>query len=118
MTNHERYQRAFSTLHPSRQWNMEGTEMKQAYRNLIDKGIDCLYITISAIDYENRMQELLDDAIIPNRIKTLAQDDLAPLAYGALFGLTISNPEEEAATVVKQIKAVINSCPNQRLCRE
>ena len=79
-------------------------EMKQAYRNLIDKGIDCLYITISAIDYENRMQELLDDAIIPNRIKTLAQDDLAPLAYGALFGLTISNPEEEAAHVVAQIR--------------
>lgn len=79
-------------------------EMKQAYRNLINKGIDCLYITISAIDYENRMQELLDDAIIPNNIKTLAQDDLAPLAYGALFGLTISNPEEEAAHVVAQIR--------------
>ena len=79
-------------------------EMKQAYRKLIDEGIDCLYITISAIDYENRMQELLDDAIIPNKIKTLAQDDLAPLAYGALFGLTISNPEEEAAHLVAQIR--------------
>ncbi len=79
-------------------------EMKQAYRKLIDKGIDCLYITISAIDYENRMQELLDDAIIPYKIKTLAQDDLAPLAYGALFGLSISNPEEEAAHVVAQIR--------------
>jgi hypothetical protein len=79
-------------------------EMKQAYRKLVDKGIDTLYITISAIDYENRLQELLDDAIIPNKIKTLAQDDLAPLAYGALFGLTISNPEEEAAHVVAQIR--------------
>ena len=80
-------------------------EMKQAYRDLIDRGIDCLYITISSIDYESMMQELLDDAIIPNHIKTLAQDDLTPLAYGALFGVTISNSEEVAAHLVEQIRS-------------
>ena len=29
MTNHERYQRAFSTLQPSRAWNLEEPKMKQ-----------------------------------------------------------------------------------------
>ena len=79
-------------------------EMKQAYRKLVDRGIDCLYVTISSIDYENKMQELLDDAIIPNHINTLTQDDFAPLAYGVLFGLTISNSSEVAAHVVGQIR--------------
>ena len=37
MTNHEKYQRAFSTLHPSRQWNMEGTEMKQTRKRYLPR---------------------------------------------------------------------------------
>ncbi|MBR1627895.1 MAG: hypothetical protein IJ679_01340 [Lachnospiraceae bacterium] len=80
-------------------------ELKQAYRNLAAKGIDCLYITISSINYEEKMQELLDDAIIPAGIKTMAQDDLAPLAYGVLFGVTISDAKEVAAYVFAQIKS-------------
>ena len=79
-------------------------ELKQAYRNLAAKGIDCLYITISSINYEEKMQELLDDAIIPAGIKTMAQDDLAPLAYGVLFGISISDAREVAAYVFSQIK--------------
>ncbi len=39
MTNHERYQRAFSTLHPSRQWNMEETEMKQTRKHYFPRAV-------------------------------------------------------------------------------
>lgn len=39
MTNHERYQRAFSTLHPSRQWNMEETEMKQTRKHYFRRAL-------------------------------------------------------------------------------
>ena len=80
------------------------TELKQAYRNLVDKGIDCLYVTISSINYEEKMQELLDDAIIPAGVKTMAQDDLAPLAYGVLFGVTISDAKEVASYVFSEIR--------------
>ncbi len=79
-------------------------ELKEAYRTLLKKGIDCLYITVASIEYEKKMQELLDDAIIPAGIKTLAQDDFASLAYGALFGVTISDSAETAAHVVKQLE--------------
>ena len=79
-------------------------ELKEAYRKLADAGIDCLYVTICSIDYDSRMQELLDDCIIPAGIKTLAQDDFAPLAGGALFGVTLSDAGETADHVVRQIK--------------
>ncbi|MBQ7677613.1 MAG: hypothetical protein IJT32_05200 [Lachnospiraceae bacterium] len=79
-------------------------ELKQAYRKLVDKGIDCLYVTISSINYEEKMQELLDDAIIPAGVKTMAQDDLAPLAYGVLFGVTISDAKEVASYVFSEIR--------------
>ena len=39
MTNHENYQRAFSTLHPSRQWSMEGTEMKQTRKRYLPRAV-------------------------------------------------------------------------------
>ncbi len=39
MTNHERYQRAFSTLHPSRQWNKEETKMKQARKRVLPRAL-------------------------------------------------------------------------------
>ena len=39
MTNHERYQRAFSTLHPSWQWSMEGTEMKQTRKRYLPRAV-------------------------------------------------------------------------------
>jgi hypothetical protein len=80
------------------------SELKQAYRELADEGIDCLYITLASIDYEEKMQELLDDAIIPAGIKTLAQDDFEPLAYGALFGVTISDAAQTAGHVFKQLE--------------
>ena len=80
------------------------SELKQAYRSLVDKGIDCLYVTISSINYEEKMQELLDDAIIPAGVYSLAQDDVAPVAYGVLFGMSISDAEEVAAYVFKQIR--------------
>ena len=81
------------------------SELKKAYRELVDEGIDCLYITLASIDYEEKMQELLDDAIIPAGIKTLAQDDFEPLAYGALFGVTISDAEQTAGHVFKQLES-------------
>lgn len=80
------------------------SELKQAYRRLVDKGIDSLLITVASIDYESRMQELLDDSIIPAGVKTIAQDGIVPVAYGALFGVTISDCGECAKHVARQIR--------------
>lgn len=80
------------------------SELKKAYRKLVDQGIDCLLITVASIDYESKMQELLDDAIIPARVMTIAQDGTVPVAYGALFGVTLTDCEESAKHVVKQIR--------------
>ncbi len=80
-------------------------ELKEAYRKLTERGIDCLYVTIGMIDYESKMHELLDDAIIPANIMTLAQDDFLPLPYGVMFGVTINDCEETAAHVVAQMRA-------------
>ena len=80
------------------------SDLKTAYRALVEEGIDCLYITLASIDYEKKMQELLDDAVIPAGVKTLAQDDFEPLAYGALFGVTISDAQETAEHVFRQLE--------------
>lgn len=80
------------------------SELKKAYRKLVDQGIDCLLITVASIDYESKMQELLDDAIIPAGVMTIAQDGTVPVAYGALFGVTLTDCEESAKHVVKQIR--------------
>lgn len=80
------------------------SELKEAYRNLAGKGIDCLLVTISSIEYEEKMQELLDDCIIPSKIKTLAQDELIPVANGVLFGVTLTDCKESANHMVKQIR--------------
>lgn len=79
-------------------------DLKAAWRRLIDKGIDCLYITVGPIDYEGRLQELLNDAIIPARVKTLAQDEFLPVEYGALFGVTLGNTEEVAAHIFDELE--------------
>lgn len=79
-------------------------ELKEAYRKLADAGIDCLLVTISSIEYEEKMQELLDDCIIPSNIKTLAQDELVPVANGVLFGVTLTDCRESANHMVKQIR--------------
>ncbi|MBQ9157029.1 MAG: hypothetical protein IJ137_09660 [Eubacterium sp.] len=79
-------------------------DLKAAWRKLIDQGIDCLYITISSIDYEAHLMDLLNDAILPAGIKTLAQDDFLPLEYGVLFGVTLSDTEEIAAHIFEEIE--------------
>ncbi len=83
------------------------SELKQAYRKLADEGIDCLLVTISSIEYEEKMQELLDDCIIPSNIKTLAQDELVPVANGVLFGVTLTDCRESANHMVKQIRRYV-----------
>ena len=80
------------------------SELKKAYRKLVDEGIDCLLVTLASIEYEDRMQELLDDSIIPAKVKTLAQDELTPVANGVLFGITMTDSAESANHVVKQIR--------------
>ena len=80
------------------------SELKKAYRKLVDEGIDCLLVTLASIEYEDKMQELLDDSIIPAKVKTLAQDELTPVANGVLFGITMTDSAESANHVVKQIR--------------
>lgn len=79
-------------------------DLKAAWRRLIDRGMDCLYITVAPIDYETALEDLLADAIMPCKIKTLAQDDFLPLPYGALFGVTVTNAEEISAHIFAQLE--------------
>lgn len=78
-------------------------ELKEAYRTLVEKGIDTLYITVASIDYPKKMKELLEDSIIPNKIPTLAQDDVSPVVNGALFGVSLVDYEEQADFLVQQL---------------
>lgn len=79
-------------------------EVKEAYRSLVEEGIDTLYITVASIDYSEKLEELLEDSIIPNKIPTLAQDDVIPVAYGALFGITLVDYWEQADFLLTQMK--------------
>lgn len=78
-------------------------EVKEAYRALVEKGIDTLYITVASIDYSKMLPELLNDCIIPNKIPTLAQDDVTPVASGALFGVSLVDYSEQADFIVTQM---------------
>ena len=79
-------------------------ELKKAYRSLIEQGMDTLYITVSSIDYTEALQDLLQDSIIPNKIPTLAQDDVAPVIGGALFGVSLVDYSEQAYHVIAQLR--------------
>lgn len=79
-------------------------ELKNAYRKLVNEGIDCLFVTVASIEYDTKMQELLDDSVIPAGIKTLAQDELIPVKNGVLFGVTLTDCAESAYHVVKQLR--------------
>lgn len=78
-------------------------ELKEAYRTLVEKGIDTLYITVASIDYPGKLKELLEDSIIPSKIPTLAQDDVSPVANGALFGVSLVDYEEQAGFLLWQL---------------
>ena len=78
-------------------------ELKEAYRRLIDRGMDTLYITVSSIDYNEKLEELLSDAIYENNIPTLAQDDVIPVINGALFGVSLVDYSEQANHIVTQL---------------
>ena len=82
-------------------------DLKAAWRRLIDQGMDCLYITTSPIDYETALPDLLEDAILPEKIKTLAQDDFFPLPYGALFGVTLTDSEEIGFHLFTQLESYL-----------
>lgn len=78
-------------------------QLKEAYRTLVERGIDTLYITVASIDYPGKLKELLEDSIIPNKIPTLAQDDVSPVANGALFGVSLVDYGEQAEFLVRQM---------------
>lgn len=78
-------------------------ELKEAYRRLIDRGMDTLYITVSSIDYNEKLEELLSDAIYENNIPTHAQDDVIPVINGALFGVSLVDYSEQANHIVTQL---------------
>lgn len=79
-------------------------QLKSAYRSLINQGMDTLYITVSSIDYPAALPDLLNDSIIPNKIPTLAQDDVVPVINGALFGVSLVDYSEQANHVITQLR--------------
>ncbi len=79
-------------------------ELKKAYRELVDEGIDTLYITVSSTDYPKELQNLLDDYVMPHNIPTLAQDDVIPVECGALFGVSLVDYSEQAYHVIDQLR--------------
>ena len=89
MTNHEKYQRAFSTLHPSQQWNMEGTEMKQTRKRYLPRAaVVCaaviLVLALAATAYAADIGEKGDGLGLYVAWSNLEQEaESAPYAFSA-----------------------------------
>lgn len=78
-------------------------DLQNAYKELADEKIDALYITTATIQDE-KLYELLSHDIYPKKIPTMAQTSESQVEYGATLGVTLLDPEEQAAFAVAQIK--------------
>jgi len=78
-------------------------DLQNAYKELVDEKIDVLYITTATIEDE-KLYELLNHDIYPNKIPTIAQTSENQVKCGATLGVTLLDSEEQAAFAVAQIK--------------
>ena len=89
-------------------------DLKQAYKELANEGIDSLYITTATIENE-KLMDLLDENIYPNNIFTIAQTSEQQVEYGALIGFVINDGMEQGYFAASQIKSYLEGTPFNEL---
>ncbi len=89
-------------------------DLKQAYRELSNEGIDSLYITTATIENE-RLKELLKSDIYAHNIFTIAQTSEQQVEYGALIGFVINDGMEQGYFAASQIKSYLEGTPFDQL---
>ena len=89
-------------------------DLKQAYKELTNEGIDSLYITTATIENE-KLMDLLDEDIYPNNIFTIAQTSEQQVEYGALIGFVINDGMEQGYFAASQIKSYLEGTPFNEL---
>lgn len=89
-------------------------DLKQAYKELVEEGIDSLYITTATIENDNLLG-LLEPDIYANNIPTIAQFSEEQVEYGALMGFVINDAMEQGYFAATQIKAYLEGTPFNQL---
>ena len=89
-------------------------DLKQAYKELANEGIDSLYITTATIENE-KLMDLLDTDIYANNIFTIAQTSEQQVEYGALIGFVINDGMEQGYFAASQIKSYLDGTPFNQL---
>ncbi len=89
-------------------------DLRKAYKELANEGIDTLYITTATIE-DKELFNLLEPDIYANKIYTIAQTSESQVKSGALLGVTIQDPWEQGYFGATQIKAFIDGTPFDQL---
>lgn len=90
------------------------SDLTQAYKELVQEGIDTLYVTTATIE-DSRLLGLLQKDIYSNKIPAIAQTDEEQVACGATIGVTMLDTEEQGAFAVAQIKDYKDGTPFDEL---
>ena len=89
-------------------------DLKKAYKELANEGIDALYITTATIENE-KLLSILEPDIYANNIYTIAQSTEEQVKYGVLLGTTILDTMEQGYFGATQIKSYLEGTPFNEL---
>ena len=95
-------------------YNRYYKDLKQAYKELVEEGIDSLYITTATIE-NDKLLGLLEPDVYANNIPTIAQFSEEQVKYGALMGFVINDAMEQGYFAATQIKAYLEGTPFNEL---
>ena len=90
------------------------SDLRKAYKELSNEGIDTLYITTATID-DDALLSLLEPDIYAKKIYTIAQSTEEQVKKGALLGTTILDTMEQGYFGATQIKAYLFGTPFNKL---
>ena len=88
-------------------------ELKAAYSELIDEGIDALYITVATISAE-RLPWLLED-IKRAGVATISQSGGNEIEYGVILGVSLSDYQDEGRRIAELLREYIDGVPIAKL---
>ncbi|MCL2055766.1 MAG: hypothetical protein FWH02_00930 [Oscillospiraceae bacterium] len=84
-------------------------ELKAAYKQLIDEGIDALYITTATTE-DHMLPWLLED-IAAAGIPTISQAGESQVRNGAVFGVTLDDPADQGRFIAHVIEQYLEGTP-------
>ncbi|MDR2570384.1 MAG: hypothetical protein LBD23_08830 [Oscillospiraceae bacterium] len=88
-------------------------ELKEAFKQLIDEGIDALYVTITTIE-DHMLPWLLED-IVAAGVLTIAQSGEYHIRNGAVFGVTLDDPVDQGRFIAHVIHQYLDGTPIDQL---